>query len=638
MRATSILCTAAAIWLSTQPAGANSQTEIDLVVVHTAAVTTNYGGTAGVEAHALASVASVNDALADSAIPVQFNLVAVEEIPYTESATSFVTDLEAISGKSDPIDPIHSDVLALRDTYGADLVTLFRDGPAGGTAGLAYLPDPQDDRVDLGYSVVSDASALNQLVLAHEFGHNMGSAHARGEAGNAPPTDEARGYIFSANGTDYGTIMSIDTGTTRIAQYSNPAVLFEGEPTGRAVGDPDAADNATAFATSTPVIANFRRTQTEVPSFLEEPVGDTVVAGAGTRLRARLRGLPPLTVEWFQGEIGDTSLPLTSTETELERGGTESTVDIAGVSQTTGYWLRVTNPNDTHQSRTVRLVLVPAPTGAVPLVEQAVQEGAFIVDFDFEQTMTVPEPAFLETIRLTLAKQGNPPNPSMRFETIDGTVISEVILDTAQVGTGPTPIDFNIGRFVAPDTEYRVVLAPAPNQDASNFIAWFSADQSSVVDPNVGDSNLGGNPRLMFSLLGTEAWTYHTWLAAAEGFGAADGGRPDDQNEGLPNLIRYALGGDFSTPAAQIRPQLQALESTLGGPEAALRYTQRPAVVDVAFIVEQSSDLVDWTPVPGSQIEELAPTPEGNASFEARVPYNGDRLFLRINTENPPTP
>jgi hypothetical protein len=334
-------------------------TEVDLLIVHTSAVTTNQGSSAGVESLAMASVTSVNDAMEASSIPVRYNLIAVEEVTYTESSTSLSEDLEAIAGQSDPINPAHAEVLNLRDTYGADLVTLFRDGAAGGAAGLAYILTPSSDSEDFGYAVVSDASALSNLTLAHELGHNMASAHARGEAGNAPPLDEARGYTFSANGTDYRTIMSIDSSFSRISHYSNPGVSYEGAPTGVPAGDPNAADNASAFVVSTPVIAGFRRTQTEAPSFLEEPVGDTLVAGGDARLRALLRGLPTLSVQWYQGEVGDTSQPLNSTESELERGGTESIVDLGRISTTTAFWLRVSNPNGTLDSRTFRVVLVP---------------------------------------------------------------------------------------------------------------------------------------------------------------------------------------------------------------------------------------------------------------------------------------
>lgn len=640
MRPTCLLSAATAFLFATSSLSANPPTEIDLLIVHTPSVTTNYGGNSGVEAHALASVTTVNDALEDSDIPVVFNLVAVEEIAYTESATSIADDLEAIAGKSDPVDPTHSAVLNLRDIYGADLVTLFRDGPVGGNAGLAYILDPQNDSVDSGYAVVSDASASNQLTLAHELGHNMASAHARADPGNPPPIDEARGYTFTANGTDYRTIMGIDSDFSRIAQYSNPAVLFEGVATGLPAGDPEAADNASAFAVSTPVIAGFRRTQTENPSFLEEPVGATLVAGANSRLRALLRGLPPLTVEWFEGEVGDEAQPITSSESELERGGTESIIDLTGVTETTKYWLRVTNDNDTLESSTFRVVLVPAPSGGGALVEQAVRDSGFELSFGFEQEMTVPAAAYLETIRLILAKEGNPPNPTVRFEEIGGEVIFEQELDASLIDAWPTQSvqDFSVGRFVAPGTQLRLTLTPNDGQDESNLVIWHFADEASVTDPNVGDSNLIGDQRLMFSLLGTQAWTYHTWLDDAQIPAETNGLQPSDQSNGLENLIRYALGGDFDTPANEIGPQVQPLENTPGGPEAKLRYTRRPGIADVTFVVEQSDDLENWTAVDPSGIEELPPTPEGNEAFEARIPYDGDRLFLRLNTENPPSP
>ena len=621
----------------------NEPIELDLLIVHTSAVTSNFVDASGVKAHAMASTTSVNDALQNSEIPVVFNLVAVEEISYTESSTSLGVDLRAIAGKpddGDPVDPAHADVLDLRGKHGADLVTLFRDGPAGGSAGLAFILTPTNDSEDFGYAVVSDVSALSNFTLAHELGHNMASAHGRDESGNDPAAqvDEARGYKFSANGTDYRTIMSIDSNFSRIPHFSNPNVFFEGVATGLPVGDPNAADNASAFAVSTPVIADFRRTQTETPSFLEEPVGATLVTGGDSRLRALLRGLPPLTVEWFEGEVGDTSQPLASTEIELERGGTESIIDATGISQTTPYWLRVTNDNDSLESRNFRVILVPAPTGSAPLVEQAQRDSGFNLNFPFEQEMTVPTAAYIKSIRLVLAKIGNPPNPTVRFEEIGGDIIFEQELDASLVDdwNAQSPQDIPVKYFTEPNSEFRVTLTPHPGQDGSNKILWHYAN--TTTDPNVGDSNLVGNPRLMFSLLGTETWTYHTWLETTQPSDASLGLQPSDETGGLPNLIRYALGGDFATPAADLRPQLQPLASTPGGTEAALRFTQRPALIDVEFIVEQSGDLSTWTPVDSSAVHPLAPTPEGDDAFEVRVPYQGDSLFLRLNTEHPPTP
>ena len=632
--------------LAALPANADEITEIDLLVLHTPAVTSNYRGTSGVAAHAMASVASVNDAMENSEIPVFFNLVAVEEVVFTESDESMFDDLDAISARTDPIEAIHFEVLELRNKYGADLVTLFRDGPAGGAAGLAFLPDPANDAEDQGYSVVSAQSALNNLVLAHELGHNMSAAHARGESGSPPPIDEAHGYRFSAGGSDYRTIMSITSSHTRIDHFSNPAVLFQGVATGLPVRDPESADNASAFAVSAPVIAGFRRTQTDTPTFLEEPVGDTLVAGGDSRLRALLRGLPPLTVEWFEGEVGDDTQALASTETELERGGTESVVELGAISETISYWLRVTNPNDTLESRSFQVVLVPAPSGADTLVEQAERDNASSISFNVEQDMTVPVPAYLGAIEVYLAKVGDPPNPTVSFEQIDGPVIAEQEIDASQLDTfttGPlTAVELPLGLFVAPGSEYRVTVTPGDGQDGSNLIVWGFALVENVTDPNVGSASVslqgGGDVAFMFSLTGTEAWTYHTWLRQVQPPEPATGRHPDDKTGGLPNLIRYALGGDFTTPAAALQPELRPLESGSGGTEAPIRFTRRPGVVDVEFIVEQSDDLENWTAVDSGQIEALAPTPEGNEAYEARVPYSGDRLFLRLNTANPPTP
>lgn len=193
-------------------------------------------------------------------------------------------------------------------------------------------------------------------------------------------------------------------------------------------------------------------------------------------------------------------------------------------------------------------------------------------------------------------------------------------------------MDFDVNRFAVPDAQYRITVIPGDAEDSENGLIWHYAEAASVTDPNVDDSNLASDRRLMFSLLGTEAWTYHTWLESSEGAAPdATKRQPGDRVEGLPNRIRYAIGGDFETPAAELRPELRPLEN--GDTEVPFRYTQRTDLADVTLFVETSIDLETWTTVDSGDIQSLGPASGGEESFEARVPYNGDRVFLRLQAD-----
>lgn len=141
----------------------------------------------------------------------------------------------------------------------------------------------------------------------------------------------------------------------------------------------------------------------------------------------------------------------------------------------------------------------------------------------------------------------------------------------------------------------------------------------------------------MFSLPGTSAWTCHAWLEDEAPDSEAINLNPAAETGGLPNLLRYAFGGTFADTTSDLRPQLLPFESGPGGTETPFRFTRRAGLADVGLVIEKSSDLGDWTAVDAADVDFLGETTEGDESWEARVPFDDDRIFLRLNELNPPT-
>ncbi len=227
----------------------------DLLVVYTPAARTGAGGQAAIEALAHQAVDLANQAYNNSHINAQMRLVHVAEINYTESG-SFGTDLTRLQKPLDgQIDSVHT----LRETHGADLVSMFINNNGTGTAGLGYVMTSLSSQFS-GYAFTvihySYAGGTN-YTLAHEAGHNLGCAHAIADGGS---TVHGSGLYYYSHGWRFNsdadrTVMAYNPGTRRL-YFSNPNVSYNGGATGLA-GD---ADNAHSINQSAATVAGFKQT------------------------------------------------------------------------------------------------------------------------------------------------------------------------------------------------------------------------------------------------------------------------------------------------------------------------------------------------------------------------------------------
>lgn len=254
---------------------ADSAQSLDVMVVYTNATVTTAGSDAAVQSMVLLAVEDTNQAYLNSDIAQRLNLVHMEATTYAETG-DMRTDLPAIqSGAAGEAVRIR----ALRDTYGADLVSMFVQN-GGAYCGLAYLLESTTalDFSPYAYGVVQIGCTGN-YTFAHELGHNMGARHDWyvDPTNNSPFAFNHGSYTTAppAGVSPWRTIMSYNTACasagvkcTPVQYFSNPSVNYPpvgGTPTGSAAGQQQ-TDNHQALNLTAPLVANYRCTSPGVPA------------------------------------------------------------------------------------------------------------------------------------------------------------------------------------------------------------------------------------------------------------------------------------------------------------------------------------------------------------------------------------
>lgn len=270
------------------------------------------GSAAAVETEFTNLLAVANQAHADSGSVARFALAGFRQTDVPAGTSNH----QALSALADNALPDGLDVWQARDALEADLVAMLRPYAEGdSTCGVAYLNGGglnaaflRTDyhlQADYGYSV-SNVDPCGPLVLAHELGHNLGSAHDRmTEMGPDGLSFGAYEYSFGYRNGAFATVMAYTNGQPWVGYFSNPLSDACGEPCGQA----DRSDNVRSINQLAGAVSRFRLP----PRSLDVIAGEVFETDSGNaRLQVTVRlstPAPAAGVAFRIRSLGGTATP-----------------------------------------------------------------------------------------------------------------------------------------------------------------------------------------------------------------------------------------------------------------------------------------------------------------------------------------
>jgi glutaredoxin len=150
----------------------------DLLVVYNQAACDSAdasGDCAQLEADIVTAVADINAAYAASGIDITMNLVGTHKTVYTGTNAS-----QTLSDRAGTSDGYMDEVHGVRDSLGADIVSMVYDGQG---CGIGYL----NSGASTAFNVSDEPCLVGNRTMAHEIGHNQGAHHDRQTLGGGTP-------------------------------------------------------------------------------------------------------------------------------------------------------------------------------------------------------------------------------------------------------------------------------------------------------------------------------------------------------------------------------------------------------------------------------------------------------------------
>lgn len=226
---------------------ADDGSQIDVLVTYTSLVRQALGGSTQARAFAQQAIASTNTAYQNSDITMRLRLVGTLEVSYNEAAGTLSAALPW--SRNDP------ETAATRDIVEADMVSIIIQN-ASDACGIGYLmTNVGPSFAGSAFSAASRSCAVGNLTFAHELGHNQGAHHNPENAGSTPAYPYAYGhYVDDSFRTVMSYVNQCPNGCARVPYFSNPAISFNGFPTGIA----EQRDNHRTLNNTALTVSQFR--------------------------------------------------------------------------------------------------------------------------------------------------------------------------------------------------------------------------------------------------------------------------------------------------------------------------------------------------------------------------------------------
>jgi len=245
-------------------------TDIDVLVVYTAAARAGAGSTDAMEATVYLALEETNQSYINSNINQRLRLAHMEEIAYTESGNS-TTDKTRLQN---PADGILDYVPTLRNTFAADAVVMITE--TLDACGESFIMNPVANTFEpFAYAVVMrNGCATGNYSFGHELGHVMSARHDwTADPTNNSPYAYDHGHLNTAptaTGTGaWRTVMAYNSSCvstagincTRLMYWSNPNVSYPpgvtpNDPMGLSTGNQ--TNNTQTLNNTALTVANFR--------------------------------------------------------------------------------------------------------------------------------------------------------------------------------------------------------------------------------------------------------------------------------------------------------------------------------------------------------------------------------------------
>jgi hypothetical protein len=189
-------------------------------------------------------IEQANEAFRNSGLAnVSLRLVHTRIIDYDESDGEH---FEHLYRMVDGVGPF-KDIRKLRNEKKADIVGLVVDDASGCGLSTRVAADSED-----AFFVVHHSCAAITISIAHEIGHILGARHDRMIDPNNAPFSYGHGYV-NGKWRDIMSYQQSCDGCVRIPYWSNPRVVYRGEPTGTAT-----EDNARVLLEQAERVSRFR--------------------------------------------------------------------------------------------------------------------------------------------------------------------------------------------------------------------------------------------------------------------------------------------------------------------------------------------------------------------------------------------